>query len=138
MCLHGVCAHPEPGVCCCSIGDRDCDCGFQEFKYQPSRGTGELPAGGSGMGDRRLHTILVALRVQCHKLLLAAVGSTWDQKAQTVVLLGWDPMSPDKWMDAVEGSSLHFRVKGRDDVVFMLYFEIQYMYEVFTVYPCFG
>ena len=88
------------------------------------------------MGDRRLHTVLVALRVQCHKMLLAAVG-TWDQKAQTVVLLGLDPMSPDKWMEAVEGSSLHFRVKGRDDVVFMLYFEIQY--EVFTVYPpCFG
>jgi hypothetical protein len=32
------------------------------------------------------------------KLLLAAVGSTWDQKAQSVVLLGLDPMSPDKWM----------------------------------------
>ncbi len=51
-------------------------------------------------------------------VLLAAVG-TWDPEAQSVVLLGLDPMSPDTWMEAVEGASLHFRVKGRDDVVFM-------------------
>ena len=97
MCLHGVCAHPEPGVCCAQSAT------VTATVVSKNSSTSLAGVPGSYLPVVRAWETEDYIRYSLPygfsvKLLLAAVGSTWDQKAQSVVLLGLDPMSPDKWM----------------------------------------
>jgi hypothetical protein len=70
---------------------------------------------------------------------MAATSKTrYDKTKQGLIIPGINGSHPDEWLvPANDGNSMHFSVKGVDDVLFQPAWEVNDIGAVFSAYPCF-